>query len=228
VVTWKLAPEAPASTVTLAGTETAPELSDSATTAPPLGAAPLKDTVPVEELPPVMLPGLMLNPCSVGAAGGGGADAPTVIAVNWNWLSSAAESCTLVSALAKVVTGKVALVAPAGTVTPSGTLAVPGRLLARLTPTPPAGAALPSRTVPVAVVPPATLVGLTESDARAGKAGYSVSGTERVTPPPDTEIVTTVGPVTGWVTMLKKPMPLPAETDTVPGTAASAGLLLVT
>ncbi len=53
VVTVKLALVAPASTVTLVGTVAAVELSESDTTAPPVGAAALKVTVPVEELRPL-------------------------------------------------------------------------------------------------------------------------------------------------------------------------------
>ena len=83
VVTVKLALLAPAGTVTLAGTAVAPELSDSDTTAPPLGAAALKLTLPVEALPPVTLVGLRLKAESVGPVGGGGDTAgPTVIAAN--------------------------------------------------------------------------------------------------------------------------------------------------
>ena len=66
----------------LAGTLVAPELSESDTTAPPLGAAPLKVTLPREEVPPVTLVGLRLNAESVGLGGGGGADGPTVSAAN--------------------------------------------------------------------------------------------------------------------------------------------------
>ena len=127
-----------------------------------------------------------------------------------------------------MVTVKLALVAPAGTVTLAGRLAFSGRLLDRLTATPPSGAALASLTDPVAVAPPATLVGFTVSAVSAGKVWYSVRGADRVTPPPVTEIVTSACAVTGVVTILKKPTPLPAETVTTVGTAASAGLLLVT
>ena len=74
----------------------------------------------------------------------------------------------------------VALVAPAGTVTEDGTVATFGRLLPRLTAVPPVGAADESRTVPVADVPPVTLVGLTVNDDKVGDAapeGFTVSVT---------------------------------------------------
>ena len=62
VVTVKVALVAPAATVTLAGTlATAVLLLDSVTTAPPLGAAPLRVTVPCEELPPVTLLGFSVS-----------------------------------------------------------------------------------------------------------------------------------------------------------------------
>jgi len=53
VVTVKVAVVAVAATVTLAGTVAAALLLDSVTTAPPVGAALLKVTVPVDEVPPV-------------------------------------------------------------------------------------------------------------------------------------------------------------------------------
>jgi hypothetical protein len=52
VVTVKLALVAPPGTLMLDGTFAAVELSESDITAPPEGAAALKVTVPVEELPP--------------------------------------------------------------------------------------------------------------------------------------------------------------------------------
>jgi hypothetical protein len=66
VVTVKVALVAPAGTVTLAGTAVALELSDSATVAPPLGAAALNVTVPIDELPPTRLVGLSDTAVSVG------------------------------------------------------------------------------------------------------------------------------------------------------------------
>src|SRR6266436_201920 len=67
-------------------------------------------------------------------------------------------------------TGKVALVAPAGTATLEGTLAAP-LLLESPTCAPPAGAAPLSVTVPVEEFPPVTVVGFSESDERETGAG---------------------------------------------------------
>src|SRR5258705_218130 len=58
VLTVNVAMVAPAATVTLDGTVAAAVLLlESATVAPPAGAAPLSVTVPVEEFPPVTLVG---------------------------------------------------------------------------------------------------------------------------------------------------------------------------
>ena len=62
VLTVNVALVAPAATVTLAGTlATVVLLLDRAATAPPLGAAPLRVTVPCEELPPVTLVGFSVS-----------------------------------------------------------------------------------------------------------------------------------------------------------------------
>ena len=127
-----------------------------------------------------------------------------------------------------VVTVKLALVAPPGTVTLAGTLATRGSWVSILIATPPAGAAALNLTVPVDEVPPTTLVGFTVIAVSAGSVGYSVKGDDIVAPPLDTEMVTTVGWVTGAVVMLNLPIPLPAETVTTVGTVASPGLLLAT
>ena len=73
---------------------------------------------------------------------------------------------TLPTAL--VVTVKVALFAPAPTVTLAGTVAAAVLLLASVTVAPPGGAAPLKVTVPVEELPPVTLVGLTATDDRAG------------------------------------------------------------
>lgn len=70
VETVKLELVAPAAMDTLAGTvATAVLLLESVTTAPPAGAAEVKVTVPVEELPPVTLVGL--SDSAFSEAGGG-------------------------------------------------------------------------------------------------------------------------------------------------------------
>jgi len=74
VLTVNVALVAPATTATLEGTRAAPLLLESATAAPPAGAAPLSVTVPVEDcVPPITLVGLSVSDERV--AGGGGAGA---------------------------------------------------------------------------------------------------------------------------------------------------------
>jgi hypothetical protein len=68
----------------------------------------------------------------------------------------------------------VADVLPAATVTLAGTPATDGFALDRLTMNPPVGAASASRTVPVELLPPTTLVGLKVRVERAG-VGVTVS-----------------------------------------------------
>src|SRR5438034_4408710 len=72
-----------------------------------------------------------------------------------------------------VLTVKVALVLPAGTVTLAGTVAAPVLLLDKLTTAPPLGAGPLSVTVPVEELPPVTLVGLRLSDESVGGAGVT-------------------------------------------------------
>jgi hypothetical protein len=118
VVTVKFAVVAPAATVTLASTVAAGESSERVTTAPPLGAAALKVTVPLEEVPPATVVGLSDIADSTGP--GGAVILREVDGLRW----SIAVILTVVSVdTGDVEIGKVALVAPAFTVTLAGTLA---------------------------------------------------------------------------------------------------------
>jgi hypothetical protein len=83
-----------------------------------------------------------------------------------------------------VFTVKVALVAPAATVTLEGTLATPVLLLESVTWAPLAGAGPLSVTVPVEELPPVTVEGLSVSEERVGSDdGVTVSEAVWVTPP---------------------------------------------
>ena len=142
----------PAATVTLPGTVAAVLLSVNVTTAPPEGAGPVKVTVPVELLPPVTLVGLTLRELTPGGFTVRLADALLL----WYVAEMVATAWILT---AVVVAVKVALVAPAGTVTLVGTLTAV-LLSCRLTTAPPEGATEDRVTVPVEEFPPVTLVGL--------------------------------------------------------------------
>ena len=87
------------------------------------------------------------------------------------------------SKTAEVLTVKVAVVAPAGTVTVEGTLATEVLLLERATCAPPAGAGPLRVTVPVEdCTPPITLLGFNESEATVRGGGVTVSEADRVAP----------------------------------------------
>ena len=81
VLTVNVALVAPATTVTLEGTRAAPLLLESATVAPPAGAAPLSVTVPVEEFPPVTLVGFSPSEARVGGGGAAGVTASEAVRV---------------------------------------------------------------------------------------------------------------------------------------------------
>src|SRR3989442_10966154 len=84
---------------------------------------------------------------------------------------------------------------------------------------PPVGAAAVNVTVPVAPVPPTTLVGLTVTEDKLGAAGtgLTVSTAERETPPKVPEIDSAVEAVTDVVGMGKVAPLGPAATGTLAG-----------
>ena len=154
VVTAKVADVALAATVTVAGTcAAAVLLLDNVTTAPPAGAGPFRVTVPVDEFPPSTETGLRLTKLGTGAV-----MVKLAVCVE----PSVAEIANVAFAATGLeVTVKVAVVAPALTVTLAGTWAAPVLLLDRATTAPPAGAAAVSVTDPVDELPPTTDDGLT-------------------------------------------------------------------
>jgi len=144
---------APAGTTTEAGGVPAALLDERATVNPPTGAGLEMVTVPVDAVPPVTDPGLKARPVSFGAV--------TVRVATWLVVAKEAVMFDVESvATATVVTVKVAVDAPAGTVTEPGTVATAVFDETRFTEYPPVGA-LPVRvTVPVEVKPPPTEAGL--------------------------------------------------------------------
>jgi hypothetical protein len=78
----------------------------------------------------------------------------------------------VVDAVWMVVAMKIALVAPAATVTLTGTLTNAPLLLLSVTTTPPAGAAAPSTTIPRAAAPPTMRDGRKATPVSASFAGH--------------------------------------------------------
>src|SRR2546426_22546 len=144
VVTVNVALVAPAGTVTLplTGTLATALLLKRVTTAPPVGAAALKVTVPVEDAGPITLVGLSASVESV--TGGGGAGSETVSSAVLVRPPKEAEIVMVVDVVTEVVvTLKLAVVDPAATVTLAGTVATTVLLLERVTAVAAEGAGLP-------------------------------------------------------------------------------------
>lgn len=165
VLAANFAEDAPAGTWMLAGTWTTEELDDKLTTKPPLGAAPLRVTTPFAEFPPAMVDGEIETAVS---------EAGVMVSV----AECARPRVAVIEAETVLLTPdvwivKVATDAPDSTVTDAGTVALP-ELDTRSTAMPPAGATPFSVTVPVDVIPPITLAGLTET---ADTEGGSMANT---------------------------------------------------
>lgn len=124
----------------------------------------------------------------------------------------------------------VAVAAPCATVTLAGTVAAP-LLLESDTDRPPAGAAPLNVTVPCDEVPPVTVDGFTDTADTVGvvvvESASTVRSADCVTPPPLTEILTTVFVATCVVKTLNPAAVVPAGMVTPLLTLATAGLLLV-
>jgi hypothetical protein len=122
-----------------------------------------------------------------------------------------------------VVMANVADVAPAGTVTETGTLAETLEVVS-VTTTPPAGAAPLRVTVPVTPAPPTTDAGFTDTDLSETEAaaGFTVSAAVFETPPLVAVMVTAVTAVTVEVVTLNVAVVAPAATVTLAGTVADA------
>jgi hypothetical protein len=135
----------------------------------------------------------------------------------------------VLAATGDVVTGKLAWVWPAGTVTIGGTWATDELPVARVTDNPPLGAAEVSATVPVALLPPDTLAGATANEASDGAVGPAarLTNADLVTPPALASTSTVVKTLVALVVIVKLVELLPAGTVTVGGTWRTAGLLLL-
>jgi len=143
---------APAGTVTLAGTvPIVVELDASVTTAPPVGAARVKVTVPVTLTPPVAAVTLVVR-VEIAAAGG----VTVSVAVPVEPFVAAVIVTAVFAATVPAVIVNVAVLEPAGTVTLTGTVATPVFDELSVTTLPPTGAFVESVTVPVVVAVDAT------------------------------------------------------------------------
>src|SRR6185437_1919177 len=128
----------------------------------PESAAALRATRPVAEPPPTRF--CVVREIRLRIGTGVGVTASVALCV----VPSVAEIVAVVAAdTALVFTVKLALLAPAGTVTLAGTVTA-FELSERGTTRPPVGAAPFRNTNPVAAVPPATLDGLTDTQESDG------------------------------------------------------------
>lgn len=167
VVTVKSTLEAPGEIVAVEGTWAADVLLlVSETTAPPGGAAPLRVNVPVEVAPPVTVPGLSVSDVSVAT------ETVRVVVLVKPYTPEIVTD--VVDATPLVVMVKEAVLAPAAIMTLAGTCAANVLLLCRVTTAPPVGAAPFRVTVPVALFPPTTDVGVRVTEESVGALIVSV------------------------------------------------------
>ena len=206
----------PDGTVTLGGTDATEGLAlVRATVKPPVGALPVSVTVPVELDPPVTVVGLRV---SVESAGG----FTVIVAVLLIPPAEAVITNNVWATTGVVRIVNVAVLLPDVTVTLTGTVAIVGLALERVTRTPPAGAAAVSVTVAVEVLPPISVVGF---NARVERA-VIVSTADEPPPAYAADIVTEVTALAATVDTVKVAVLTPAPTSTLAGTVAAFVLLL--
>ena len=158
VVNVKDTEVAPAGTVTVDASLIAELLSDRLMTRPPAGAGLDIVIDPIPGMPPIM----MKDGVSVSEVRTGGFTVSVADTVELP--ADAVMDGVVILPTACVVTVKLTVVDPAGTVTVNGTVAAE-LLLDRDTTAPPVGAGAASVTVPVDVTPPVTLVGFNVTEA---------------------------------------------------------------
>ena len=172
---------------------------------------------------------------SVGAGGvGDGYGLPPVVTVRLAEVVVSKNAVMVTDVLfptANVVTVKLADVWPPGTLTMPGTWATDELLVASVTKMPPAGAGALKNTVPVAFVPPRTLVGLIVIDCSSGGSfGSALTFTkiDLVTPPAVANTFPPVGSPVMWLVPIAKLVALfPSGIVTLAGTCMTEGLSVV-
>jgi len=166
VFTVNVADVFPAGTVTEAGT-VAPCWLERAITIPPLGAAELNVTVPVEDAPPLTLAGESDSDDSAG-----GFKVRSETRYDWPKEQAIPTVCSELTGDDLIVKDTEFL--PAGTVTVEGTVAN-FELLDRSTTIPPVEAVALTTTVPIVVEPPVIVLELKESEVTLGGLIVSVA-----------------------------------------------------
>ena len=215
VFTVNVAVVFPAAMVTVAGDVATPWLVESVITKPPVGAALLMVTVPVDDFPPTTLAGLRVSDTRVG---GLMVIAPVCVIEP----SVPLMTAVVCDATANVLMVKVAEDLPEATVTDAGTVAEL-LLLDSLTTKPPDGAAAVRVAVPIADAPPTTLAGATFTETSVGGLIVRVAFTD--TPLRVAVIVALVCVETETVLTVNVPEVLPAAIVKVAGTVADVLLL---
>jgi hypothetical protein len=147
----------PGITTAIGGMAATPSL-DNETITPPGGAGPVRVTVPVEDFPPLTLAGLNVK---VESAGG----VIVRVAFTLDLPTVAVRVSTVCADTDCVFTVKLTDSFPAGIVTFAGNVK-PAWAEVKATDTPPVGATPVRATVPIELVPPATVEGLNDSDPK--------------------------------------------------------------